>query len=210
MFAAANSRQPFEPLRIGRRWWIAPPGTPAPADSTLIPLYLAPGRAFGSGDHPSTQLCLRALERVIRPGAGLIDLGAGTGVLAIAGAKLGARPVLAVDIDAPAIDEARENLRLNGLTGGIDARIGSLNEALAWPRPPDRPLNIVANILSHVLESFLSQGLASAVSPDGWLILSGILRRQTPILYAALEGAGLVLRAQEQQEDWVCLIAQRA
>jgi ribosomal protein L11 methyltransferase len=210
MPTGTTAQQPVEPLRIGRRWWIAPPGTPAPSDPELTPLYLLPGRAFGSGDHPSTQLCLRSLERVAGPGAAAIDLGAGTGILSIAAAKLGARPVLAVDIDPASVDEAIENVRLNGLEGEVEVRIGSLPEALAWRVARPEPVVVVANILTHVLESMLKEGLASAAHPDGWLILSGILRSQTAFLHAALVAAGLEIRAQEELEEWVCLVARPA
>jgi ribosomal protein L11 methyltransferase len=200
----------IRPLPIGRRLWVGPRGSPPPSEPGLVPIWLDPGPAFGTGAHPTTQLCLRTLERHLQRGVTLLDLGTGSGILAIAGAKLGARAVLALDVDPEAVRVARSNIINNEVAGKVTVEQGTLSDALARQWGQGEPSWVVANILSHVIVEFFAQGLATVPSPGGWLILSGILRSQTPAIYASLAGAGLALIAQEQQGEWVCIIAQRA
>ncbi len=199
----------IRPLRIGRHLWVGPGGREPPDEPGLVPIWLEAGPAFGTGAHPTTQLCLRALERHLKPGIALLDLGAGSGILSIAAAKLGAGRVLALDTDPEAVRVARGNVHHNQVDDQVSVDLGTMSDALArgWGR--GQASRVVTNILANVIVQFFEQGLASVLSPGGWLILSGILRGQTPAIHACLVASGLELLAQEQQEEWVCVIARR-
>lgn len=205
------------PISIGRRFLVTPADAPAPASTPAqIVLRIDPGAAFGDGAHPTTQLCLAAVERQMQeigrlgtPGPALVDLGAGTGILAIAAAKLGAAPVLAVDIDPAAVRVARANVALNQVQEQVRVEQGSLAEVLAGHYALAQAPLVVANILAHVLVDFFAHGLVDAVTPGGLLILSGILRTQGPELRARLGWHGLALVAEEKKDDWLCMIARQ-
>ena len=195
--------------RIGHRLLVAAPGVEVAAATGQVVLHIDDGGAFGDGAHPTTQLCLAALVRHARPGA-LIDLGTGSGVLAIAAAKLGAAPILAVEIDAAAVQIARANVARNGVAASVQVEQGSLTEVVAGCFGLTQAPLVVANILAHVLVDFFAQGLADVVTPGGLLILSGILRTQGPEIRARLGWHGLTQVAEERRDDWLCVIAQRA
>ncbi len=199
----------FDPIRIGRRLMVVPAWLDPPLEPEVIPIRIDPGLAFGTGTHPTTRLCLLALERHLEPGASVLDLGTGTGILSIAAAKLGAGPVLAVDIDPEAVRVARENVAANGLVEQIQVEQGSLSQVLAgqWGIGPT-PL-VIVNILLNVIVDFFDHGLTRAVAPGGLLILSGLLYSQTPEIRAHLEWDGLQQLVQAEMEDWVCIIARR-
>ncbi len=176
----------------------------------LIPLRIDPGSAFGTGRHPTTQLCLKAIERHLTPGAVVMDLGTGTGILAIAAAKLGASQVLAVDIDAEAVRVARQNVAANGVDEIVRVETGSLPQVQTGQWGGAQANLVVANILAHVIVASFEQGLAQAVAPQGLLVVSGILHPQTPEIRARLQWHGLTLMADEKMADWSCVIAQQA
>jgi ribosomal protein L11 methyltransferase len=208
----------FRPVRVGRRLMIVPAWLDPPLAPGDVPIRLDPGLAFGTGTHPTTQLCLAAIERHLTPGAAvrhggyaMLDLGTGSGILAIAAAKLGASPILALDIDPEAVRVARENAAANGVAEHIRIAQGSLADLLDHAfDPPDYPTPlVVANILARVICDLLVQGLARTVTPGGLLVVSGILGSQAHEVRAALKAQGLALVAQEHLEDWVALIARR-
>lgn len=201
----------FQPVRIGRRLIIVPAWMDPPLGPDDVPIRLDPGMAFGTGTHPTTQLCLLALERHLPPGVPVLDLGTGSGILAIAAAKLGSGPVLALDIDPEAVRVARENTAANGVAERIRVEEGSLEAVLAgrygaeWAGAPF----VVANILARVITNLLEQGLANTVAPGGLLVTSGILDSQAYQVVAALKTAGLSVAAQEKIEDWVAILAKK-
>jgi ribosomal protein L11 methyltransferase len=212
----------FHPLRVGRRLMIVPAWLNPPLAPDDLAIRLDPGMAFGTGTHPTTQLCLEAIERHVKPGSPMVDLGTGSGILAIAAAKLGAGPVLALDVDPEAVRVASENVLANGVgvhssgadgktIGGIQVAQGSLAEILAgqfgigWGQAP----LVVANILAHIIVQLLNAGLADTVAPGGLLVASGILDSQAYQVIAALREHGLTLAGQEHIEDWVALIARK-
>ena len=186
---------------------IVPAEMEPPPDPNLITIQIDAGGAFGSGTHPTTQLCLQALERHLVPGASLLDLGTGTGILSIAAAKLGAGPILALDIDPEAVRVARKNVALNQVADKIRVEEGSLVQVLSGEFEFSQTPLVVANILAGVIADFFEQGLTRVLTPGGWLILSGVLLTQTPEIRARLQWHGLKQLAQEQLDDWVCIIA---
>jgi ribosomal protein L11 methyltransferase len=191
-------------LRIGRHIVIRPSWrdyAPEPGD---IVIQLDPGMAFGTGLHPTTQMCLVALEELMRPEAAVLDLGTGSGILAIAAAKLGAGHVLAVDRDPVAVKTARGNLVTNGVQGVVSVMEGSLQEVSG-----NYDL-VVVNILAKVIVEMMQEGLATRLHPGGRLITAGIIADQASEVVAALERGGLTAVERQQREDWVCLVASRA
>lgn len=199
----------YQPVRVGRRLMVIPAWLNPPLAPDDVPLRMDPGMAFGTGTHPTTQLCLAALEAYLHPGQTMLDLGTGSGILSIAAAKLLAGPIVALDIDDDAVRVARENCAANGVTDQIRVEKGSLTEVLAGQfGAVEFPL-VVANILPLVLVRLFEQGLARCVAPGGIIILSGILEEQGALVREAAEKQGLQFVAQEQCETWVAQVARR-
>ena len=192
----------FKPLQVTPRLVIKPPWEKYPEQKGKVIIEIDPGMAFGTGTHPSTQMCLQALEKLIQSSPhppSILDVGTGSGILAIAARKLGAQRVLAIDIDPLAISCARKNAVANDINGGIEFRVGSL-ESLR------RVFDIVvANLLPQELLG-LAPSLLRRMSPTGALIVSGLLREQKKEIALVFAGLGLkVLRSQESK-GWACFI----
>ncbi|MEX0787633.1 MAG: 50S ribosomal protein L11 methyltransferase [Anaerolineales bacterium] len=199
---AETWKRNYRPLPIGRSLLILPSWIPA-GETTRHILKIDPGQAFGTGTHPSTQLCLHLLEDQIQPGDRVVDLGCGSGILSVAAARLGATSVLALDLDDQAVLAAEENARRNGLAGCITVTKGSLAEMASnawWRAGPARIL--VANILFGVIVDLLRAGLARAVTPGGSTILSGILREQAQAFEREILSSGLICVERRDLEDW--------
>jgi ribosomal protein L11 methyltransferase len=190
-------------MHVGRRIVVRPSWLdyePAPQE---IVIQLDPGMAFGTGLHPTTQMCLEALEELVRPRAEVLDMGTGSGILAIAAARLGAGRVVALDNDPVAVRVAHDNVAINGMQNVVDIVRGSLAEA-----PGDYDL-VVVNILAQVIAEMMQGGLAASVRPGGRLVAAGILIGQESEVVAAMERQGLARIERQQREDWVCLAAER-
>ncbi|MDR0776365.1 MAG: 50S ribosomal protein L11 methyltransferase [Azonexus sp.] len=183
----------FDPIPISPRLWIVPSWHESP-DPAAINLILDPGMAFGTGSHPTTRLCLEWLERQVTPGCSLLDYGCGSGILAIAAARLGAGRVAGVDIDSQAVAAARANAESNGVT--------ALFADSAQPVAGEYDI-VVANILSNPLR-VLAPAICAHVRPGGKLALSGILREQAAEIIG-IYAAWLPLEIADVREDWVCL-----
>jgi ribosomal protein L11 methyltransferase len=196
-------KEHYKPFRAGERVVIAPPWHAYEAESCdEIIVILDPGMAFGTGTHPSSRLALICLERTISPGDSVFDVGTGSGILAIAAAKLGASKVDAVDIEPVAVRSTGENAERNGVSELIQTAVGSA--------PPNNPFEgpydlVLANIIARVLVE-ISDGLVASVKPGGTLVLSGIIESKEPMVRTAFESRGYLLTDRSQMEDWVGLI----
>ena len=196
----------YEPVRVGRKLLIKPAWLDVVSAPDDVVIELDPGMAFGSGTHPSTQLCLAALEDLIGPAYRVLDLGSGSGLLAIAAARLGATYVLALDVDPLAVQVGRDNVDANRVSQQVHVQSGSLGSVLHAPRRFDL---VVVNILAHVIVEMCASGLGSVVRPGGWLIAAGIIHDQANDVVQALEDAGLPVQQRRQAGDWVALLARR-
>ena len=185
----------YKPMRVGRRLLVTPPWESPQLAPDDIPLIIDPGMAFGTGSHPTTQLCLEALEDVVRSGYAVADIGTGSGILAIAASKLGAAPVVATDIDPLAVKIAHENAQINGA-----------NVQVQEPLPQGVYDVVVANILADVVVG-LSQTLASLTG--GTLIASGIIDTRAEDVRATLQSVGFDAIEMRNSGEWVALICRR-
>ncbi|HEX6506658.1 MAG TPA: 50S ribosomal protein L11 methyltransferase, partial [Chloroflexota bacterium] len=192
-------KEHFQPLKVGRivikptwREWQAQP------DELVV--ELDPGMAFGTGLHPTTRLMLSALQTRVRPDMRVLDLGTGSGILAIPSAMLGA-DVTALDTSEVAVEVARENVAANSMSGRIRVDRGSI-DALAGEQYDLVLANIIASVLSD-----LAPRLASALRPGGELLASGIIEERADVVRDAFTEAGLVLTHQESDGDWWLIAA---
>ncbi len=190
-------------LRLGERVVIKPAWQRyAPAAGEIV-LEMDSGMAFGTGLHPTTQLCVAALEKLVRPGMRILDLGTGTGILSLVAAQLAPVEILAVDHDSDAIAVARRNFRVNHVTQGIHLLRGSLSDVNSTHDL------ILANLLTPIIIRMAHAGLAERLRRNGFLIASGILVEQLVEVTAVLERNGLQVTETCQKGDWVALIAKR-
>ena len=204
--------------RIGRRWVIKPRWQEyAPRTGDLV-LDLDPGMAFGTGLHPTTQLVLEALEDLDAggevDGTQLLDLGTGSGILAIGAARLGAADVLALDVDEVAVTAARENVARNGLQGVVRVERGTLGEeAPGFVPVPGYELEAavdgaLVNIVARVIGE-RAPAIARALRPGAWLVASGIIADRESEASGPLRDCGLRLERRTERGDWVTLVCRR-
>ena len=189
----AKSREQFGPIRVSTHLWIVPTWH-APPEPEAINLVLDPGLAFGTGSHPSTRLCLQWLERSITGGETVLDYGCGSGILAIAALKFGARRAVGVDIDPDAVAAARANAERNGVAGEfLEGR-----EPLTFT-----PDIVIANILANPLK-LLAPILASRCRRGGQIALSGILSQQAGGVERCYS-PWIAFAPPDEANGWVCL-----
>jgi ribosomal protein L11 methyltransferase len=203
----------YRPIAIGRDLVIVPAWLENPEPGRTA-IRIDPGMAFGTGTHPTTQLCLELIEEftpfLLSPskvGEEVIDVGCGSGILAIAALNLGARAALGVDVDVEAVRASRENARLNGVEGRFELGVGSVAEVRAGNFSITKAGLVLANILAPVLVKLLDEGLGEIVNEGGWLVLSGILDEQAYLVEDALAKNGLRLINKRQIGQWVALAA---
>ncbi|WP_128656814.1 50S ribosomal protein L11 methyltransferase [Paenibacillus sp. 598K] len=213
----ANSwKQYFKPLRVSDRLTIKPTWeTYEPSPEERI-IELDPGMAFGTGTHPTTALCLRTLETVIRGDEEVIDVGTGSGILAIGACRLGARGVLALDLDPVAVSSATENTRLNGLEDQIQVKLSDLLGVLqADGTQAGGDLNVsvpvdvvVANILAEIIMLFIDDVYA-ALKPGGAYIASGIYENKEELVEQGLLAAGFEIEGRHREDSWIAFVARK-
>jgi ribosomal protein L11 methyltransferase len=216
----------YQPIPIGEKLIIVPAWLESP-DESRIPVRIDPGMAFGTGTHPTTQLCMELIEQyyadrgpwtvdhdsanvhrpsstVSGPPSTVIDIGCGSGILSIAALKLGADLALGVDIDPASVTASRENARANSVPDErFPVGLGSVAEVLRGDFPLRQAPLVLANILAPIIVRLLDGGLADLVAPGGTIILSGILREQAVSVQQAAEGRGLKLAERRLLGDWM-------
>jgi ribosomal protein L11 methyltransferase len=198
---ANNWKKYYHTLRVGDNLVVKPSWENYVPGSGEVVLEMDPGMAFGCGTHPSTTLCLQLLEEVIRGGETVYDVGTGSGILAVAAARLGASLVLAVDMDSVAVKVARENIDLNGVGSTVRVFEGNLLDAVHEPADV-----IVANIVANVIIDF-TPGAVSLLKPGGLFIASGIYQGRENEVGAALWASGLTVLDSRRDGDWTAFLA---
>ncbi len=195
----------YRPIPIGKKLLVLP----AWLKNTFpdrIAVRIDPSMAFGTGTHPTTRLCLQAIETYVQPGKPVIDVGCGSGILSIAAALLGSGEILAVDIDNAAVISTKENATANGVLEKIETGIGSVKEIKSGLFSRRRAPVVMANILAPVIIRLFEAGLADLVTSDGTMILSGILAEQADSVEAAAVANGLIPVERLQIDDWVAQV----
>lgn len=195
-------KEHFHVVHVGHRVVIRPSWRDYNPQPGEIVIHLDPGLAFGSGLHPTTQLCLRILQEIPLTGISLFDIGTGSGILSIAAAKMGAGLIHAVDVDDIAVTVAKENFSLNNIST-ITTATGSATENMnrTWSL-------VVANILSNILIDIMAD-LKTALADDGQLILSGIINEQEAPFLAALQAHQLTIMSRQEEGDWIAFVVQK-
>lgn len=202
-------KQHYKPLPIGKNLIVLPSWIDPSIAGERIPIIISPDMAFGTGTHPSTQLCMIALERYGCEGQNVLDIGCGSGILAIQAVRQGADRVLGLDYDPDAIPSAYRNAELNGMPGRIVFEVGTHSDILAREDGMNQAPVVLANILAPVLTQMLHTGLTDTVSTNGILILGGILDTQAGDLTKVAEAYGLTLIDTLPDGDWVVLVFRR-
>ncbi len=204
---AETWKQHYQPIPIGKRLIIVPTWLDSP-DQRRIPIRIDPGMAFGTGTHPTTQLCLEMLEEYTPTGEAVLDIGCGSGILSIAAVLLGAQRAYGVDIESESVPAAQANAATNEIADQVEFAMGSVAEIKSGIFPIRQAPLVLANILSSILQRLLATGLGELVSPGGVLVLSGILEEQVPDMEAAVQRHGLQILSRKQIDDWVALAVQ--
>ena len=205
-------KENYSAVEVGERIVVLPYWLAEEDHGMRLPVILDPGLTFGTGTHPSTQMVIAAMEKLVRPGSVCLDLGSGSGILSIAALRLGAKSATGVDIDPKAEGIARENAAYNGftapeftvLTGNVTTD-KPLMEKLSQSAYDVVLVNIVADViiaLAPVLPAFLTE--------NSTLICSGILDTRLSDVKAAVEKAGLTVTCVYEKEDWRCITAKRS
>ena len=194
----------FTPLRVGKHLIVQPPwhrGEPREGD---VVIEIDPGLAFGTGHHPTTHRTLESMERLLKPGANVLDVGSGSGILSVGAAKLGAGKVIGVEIDKIALKASRANLRANGVAGRVRCYAGTLPNPNVPPAWADL---VLANVNSIALTK-LAPELQAALKPGGWVVGAGILQERQAGVEEAFAACGLGVKERLFDDDWVVLICQ--
>ncbi|KZZ85987.1 50S ribosomal protein L11 methyltransferase [Bacillus sp. SJS] len=195
----------YHPVKISEKFTIVPTWEEyEPVHSDELIIELDPGMAFGTGTHPTTVLCIQALERTVKKGDKVIDIGTGSGVLSIASALLGAEAVRAMDLDPVAVESARQNTVLNKVNGKVEVFQNDLLSGIS-----EQADVIVANILAEVILKFTDEAY-NLVKEGGWFITSGIILNKKNDVRDALIKAGFEISETVVMEDWVAFIARKS
>jgi len=205
-------KEHFQPVQIGKKLIIIPVWMEADSDQRIA-IKIDPGMAFGTGTHPTTQMCLEIIAELVdsaraerKSHRSMIDVGCGSGILGIAALKLGVNRVLGVDLDSEAVEAARQNARINGVDEHLELNVGSLAEIKAGKYSILSGQLVVANILAPVVIRLLDEGLGELLAAGGKLILSGILEEQVPEVETAIQTADLKVVQKHQLGDWMALV----
>ncbi len=202
-------KEHFHAMRVGERLLLRPAWRTYAAQPGDVVVEIDPGQAFGTGQHATTRMCLAELERQLRPGARVLDVGSGSGVLSTAAALLGAEHVDAVDIDPAAVSATADNARRNGVDAIVRIAHGSLDAAWPFDKPPDGRYDVTLGNLSSRVVRELAGPLVSSLAPDGVALLSGIIDEQEAACVMALGAAGGRVAETLAEDDWRLLVVTR-
>jgi ribosomal protein L11 methyltransferase len=197
----------FHVTHIGKRLVIRPSWREYTPQDDEVVIELDPGMAFGTGLHPTTRLCLEQVERCTRPGMNVIDVGTGSGILALAAAKLGAASVYGIDTSSVAVESAIENAAINGLSHKMAIELATLDEASAERMANQYDL-VLVNILAHIIGGMAPQ-LAFVTKPGGLLVASGIIEARLQDAEPKLLATGLQIVDRAMIDDWIALILRK-
>lgn len=200
----------YKPLTIGEKLYVVPQWMrDEPVPDGRAALYLNPGLTFGTGNHASTQLCMEGLEQAVNAGDKVLDLGCGSGILAIAALRLGASHALGVDIDPKAVDVAYENAEMNDIgRDRLTVVAGDVlsDAAFADSLEQNAYRVVLANIVADVIIP-LSAQVSRYLTPDGWFLCSGVIDTRADEVQTALEKNGLTVTARRERNGWVSFTA---
>lgn len=202
----ASWKKHYRPIPIGKRLLVLPAWIEH-TDLSRVAVKIDPSMAFGTGTHPSTQLCLEMIEQHLQPGQSVIDVGCGSGILSIAALKMKASHALGVDIDSASVRSTRENAAANEVN--VEVGLGSVDEIREGKFSLRQAPFVLANILAPVIIRLFAAGLADLVEPGGRLVLAGILAEQAAGVRQAAEEHGLRYVESRSQGDWVALLLEK-
>lgn len=197
---ANNWKKYYKPFRVGERIVVKPIWEEYEEKQGDLVVELDPGMAFGTGDHETTSLCMKALEKYIEKDSTVIDVGCGSGILAITAAKLGAKKAIGVDLDPVAVESAKENVGYNDIDN-IQILYGNLVEVIE-----EKADIVVANILAEVV-CILTDDVKRVLKEDGYFISSGIIHERVPMVKEKLERAGFEILEINKDGEWNCIVA---
>lgn len=204
----------FKPSHISDRIVVKPTWEEYEPSEDEIMIEIDPGMAFGTGTHETTSMCMRALEKYVKPGMSMLDAGCGSGILSIAAAKLGAADVLGVDIDEEAVRVSQENFELNKTGDVCKAIIGDVTKGIEYRDPATGEAAryqadiVAANLMAELL-CMISQGLADHLKQGGTLISSGILNEKEEMVKESFVAAGLTVTEVMHDGEWCCIMAEK-
>ena len=197
---ANNWKKYYKPTKIGENIVVKPIWEEYEANGEMV-IELDPGMAFGTGTHETTRLCVEALEENVKEDTTVFDIGTGSGILAIAAAKLGAKKVIGVDLDPVAVDSAKENVSFNDLNN-IEILYGNLMDVVTGKADL-----VVANIIAEIIV-VLAEDVKNFLVPGGLFITSGIIRERRDLVETKLKEKGFKIKEVKEQGEWLCIIAE--
>jgi ribosomal protein L11 methyltransferase len=203
----ANSwKEHFHVLRLGKRFVVRPTWRKFDAGKDDLVIDLDPGMAFGTGSHPSTEMCLQLMEEIQFAGKAVLDVGAGSGILSVAAKLLGASQVDAVEIDEYAAKALASNVELNGMSNEIQVIVGDIADVLPETSRYDV---VLANLIARILIENVSN-ITRRVDVGGLIVASGIIEEREPDVLAAYRDHGFEIRERRKSKDWIALTLARS
>ena len=197
---ANNWRKYYKPSKVGEKVVIRPIWEEYKGKPDEIVISLDPGMAFGTGEHETTRMCIQALEKYVKKDSTVFDVGCGSGILALAAAKLGAKKAVGVDLDPVAVESAKENLKYNDAKN-IEILHGDLLEVISGKADI-----VVANIIAEVI-CILTEDVSKAINPGGYFITSGIIHDRVDMVTKKMEECGFEVVSKNKDGEWNCIIA---